>query len=169
MLCAAYLVLVFTNPDRRVSSEPNLNPTFGLPDSLILLTVALPYMAAWLFGMLAILGLYRYTDQTGGIIYKHLFKKLALGLTILISLTIVLQFLVQFASYWATAGLSALLGLVALIYLLLIVAHVQVANGARQLNIIETLAPPIFPQKSPVKKPRQASKRATNKKKSARR
>ncbi len=139
LIGAVYLALIFNNPSRQVAPSPNLSPTYALPDSLILLTVALPYIASWFLGILALASIYLYQEKTKGVVYKRLLRQLVTGLTILIVLTITLQIITQFSLFWARSGLQAILGVVVLIYLALIIAYVLVARGARKLNRIETL------------------------------
>lgn len=138
-LAVLYLWLVFTNESRQVSTIPGYAPTFGLPDYLILLTVALPYLVAWFLGITALRNIIQYQSQTPGIIYKKIFKRFVIGITTVIGLTIILQLISQFSGFWASKGLSAILGAVAVIVFILIYAYIQVALGARQLHKIEII------------------------------
>jgi hypothetical protein len=139
VLAVVYLALIFSNPERRVSHDSAINPTFGLPDVLIVFTVALPYLAAWFMGLLALLGIYRYQIKVPGIVYRILFRNLVVGMTLVIGLTIILQLITQFAGFWADKGLGAILLIIAVIYFVIIAAFLIVARGAKQLNKIETL------------------------------
>jgi hypothetical protein len=138
-LTAVYLWLIHANPVRQVSANSSFNTTFGLPYWLIVLTVALPCVIAWFIGVIALIGLYQYHEKTPGIVYKLLFKKLVLGMTLFIGLTILLQLLVQLYTLYANSTLPALLGLIAIVYLILVYAFVLIAQGAKKLNTIETL------------------------------
>jgi hypothetical protein len=139
LLAALYLILIFKNPARQVSQDPIASPTFALPDALIFLTVAVPYIISWFMGILALTGIYLYQEKTKGVVYKLLLKQLVTGITVLIVLTITLQLITQFSLFWARSGLSAILGIIFLIYIALIIAYVLVAKGAQKLNKIETL------------------------------
>ncbi len=138
-LTIAYLWLIHGNPARQMSSDPVINTTFGLPYWLIVCTVALPFVAAWLIGVLALIGVYQYRAEASGIIYKLLFRKLVVGMTLFIGLTISLQLFIQLYSLYATRSLSSLLGIVAVVYLILAYGFILIAQGARKLNKIETL------------------------------
>ena len=138
-LTAAYLWLIHSNPASRVSLSPGTNPTFGLPYWLIVLTVALPLVVSWVLGVAALIGLYQYGRRTPGIVYQILFKKLVVGMTLLIGLTIALQLFTQLYTLYADSTLSFLLGIIVVIYLLLTYAFLLIAQGAAKLNAIETL------------------------------
>jgi hypothetical protein len=138
-LAAVYMWLIYANPARQVSVDTGVTPIFGLPYWLIVLTVALPCVVAWAMGIVALMGIYRYRLKTTGIVYKLLFKKLVVGMTLFISTTISLQLFAQLYTLYADSTASVILGIIALIYLLLAYSFVLVAQGARKLNTIETL------------------------------
>lgn len=138
-LAIVYFSLILSNPSRQFSSDSNVNPTFALPDFLTIVTVALPYLAAWFMGCVSLVGIYRYRQQTKGIVYKRLFTKLWRGLVTVVSLTIILQLLSQFANFFAETGLNAIIAIISLIYFILIAAYLLVARGALELNKIEVI------------------------------
>ncbi len=139
LLGVLYVGLIFANSNRRMVTDPLKSPTFGLPDPLIILTVAVPYIVSWAIGLLALRGIYRYQAETPGIVYKYLFQGLTKGLTIVIVLTIILQILTQFSNSLSAASLGLILGIIAIIYIVLVLALLYVARAARRLNSIETL------------------------------
>ena len=134
---APYIYLIFSNPERTMSNDPAIAPTYALPDPLIILIVALPYMLSWFLGLLAILGIYKFLRETKGIVYKRLFKNFAIGITIITLFTILAQFLCQFSDYWSHTSASAILSILAVLIIVLVGAYLLVANGARQLGKIE--------------------------------
>ncbi len=139
LLTSAYLWLIFSNPSRQTSTDPTIDPTFGLPGALIVLTVALPYVVSWMLGVAALIGLYRYRAKTSGMVYKILFTKLVTSMTVFIGITIILQLLTQFSDFLSKTSLSSILGIIVLLYLVLGYAFILVAQGAKGLNKIETL------------------------------
>lgn len=48
-----YIYLVFTNPAREFSSDPDLRPTYFLPDPVIIATIISPLVITWWFGFYA--------------------------------------------------------------------------------------------------------------------
>jgi|GEM_PF-1577814 len=139
VLTVAYVWLIHGNPSSQKATSPDLTPAFGLPYWLTVLTVALPYVVAWFVGVLALVGMYQYRMQTRGIVYKMLFKKLIVGMTLFIGLTILLQLLTQISSVYATSSLTSILGLIVFVYGVLAYAFVLIAQGAKRLNSIENL------------------------------
>jgi len=136
-LTATYLWLIHDNAASQMSTDPDITPTFGLPYWLVILTVVLPYVAAWFMGVLALMGMHQYHLQTTGIVYRLVFRKLVVGMTLFISLTILLQLLTQLSSLYATHNLSGILGIVVVIYIVLTYAFMLIAQGARKLHTIE--------------------------------
>lgn len=140
VIAAGYLYLIFSNPNRTTPVNDSVAPTYALNDLAILLTIALPYLVAWFFGLLTILNIRRYRKDAPGIIYKLLFGKFAVGISLVIALSIILQLISQFAEYWAQLGIGGILLIISVIYFVLIYAYLAVAQGARQLNKIEEVA-----------------------------
>lgn len=138
-LTAVYLWLIHANPASQTSVDPGIEPTFGLPYWLTVLTVALPFVVSWFVGVLALMGIYQYRQKTTGVVYKLLFRKLFVGLALFIGLTISLQLFTQLYGLYAESSLSVILSLNAVVYLILTYAFVLIAQGARKLNAIETL------------------------------
>ena len=138
VVTAAYLWLIHGNPVRQTSAQSSINPTFGLSYLLTVFTVALPFVVSWFIGVLALIGLYQYRQKTAGIVYKMLFRKLFIGLSLFIGTNIALQLLIQMYSLYANGTLSFILGLIAFVFVVLLYAFVLVAQGARRLNTIET-------------------------------
>lgn len=139
VVAVVYLWLVFTNEWRQMATIPGFAPTFGLPDYLILVTVAVPYLVSWFLGITALRNIIQYQSETPGIIYKKIFKKLVTGMTIVIGLTITLQMLNQFSGFLASRGLGMILGIIVVLYIVLIFAYILIARGARDLHKIEII------------------------------
>lgn len=139
VLSILYLVLIFSNSSRSISDDPAISPTYAMPDVLIILLIFIPTVITWILSLLALAGIYTYRKTVQGIVYKQLFKNLVNGMTIIVVTTIGLQLLTQFSSSLSGAGLSTILALIAVIYIVLVIAMLLVARGARQLNKIETL------------------------------
>ncbi len=132
LLCAAYIYAIFHNSggaDNRVVSF--------LPDWGLLLTVIIPRLVMWFFGLQAVWNIYLYAKYVHGKIYKQTFRSLAVGLG-LVSVSLIL------AGYISTIRTTiegySLEGLLAVIYLFLAimsVGYVIIAVGAQKLRRIE--------------------------------
>lgn len=131
--------LIANNDIRTTSLDPDVPATFGVSDNLIYITMLFPYIVSWIFGFSAILGFNRFRSKTKGIIYKNLFGRLSLGITIIIALTIILQILTQFSENLNNKGIGFILTANTIIYALIVAAFLVVANGAKRLNKIEEI------------------------------
>jgi hypothetical protein len=139
LLGIVYVWLIHGNPNSKVAASPGVNPAFGLSYWLIVFTVALPLVASWFVGTVALLHLRRYYIDTKGIVYKLLFKKFVVGITLFIFLNIALQLLTQLSSFYATRNVSAILALIVVVYGALAYAFMLIAQGAQKLNSIENI------------------------------
>jgi hypothetical protein len=68
------------------------NPYF-LPIWLMILTVVIPYLYAWLVGLLAAYGISIYSQQIAGLLYQRALRLLVVGLIIIICASIAMQYL----------------------------------------------------------------------------
>jgi len=139
VLAALYAWLIHGNPNRQVSTDATVGPVFGLSYWLTVFTVAVPLVASWLVGAIALIHLRRYYTNTKGVVYKLLFRKFVKGMTLFIFLNIVLQLLTQLSSFYATRNLSAILSLIIVVYGALVYAFILIARGAQRLSMIENI------------------------------
>jgi hypothetical protein len=136
---AIYTYLVFNNPYRSASSNPDIDPVFAVPDYLIFTTIIIPYVIGWLLGATATVNLAFYAKKVPGIIYRKVFSQLARGFGLIITLTIGLQIIGQFSDFWGQSGLEGILVISGLIILALVIAYLQFGLAARKLDKIETI------------------------------
>lgn len=136
---ALYSRLILLNESRYFSVTAGAAPTFGVPDTLLFATLVLPLAVSWLFGAWSIAAYHTFWRKTKGVIYKPIFKRLVIGLGLVIGLSIILQILTQFSGYWDSAGLQSILALVWIVYAILIFAFWQIGKAAQDLNRIETI------------------------------
>jgi len=139
LLAVLYAWLIHGNANSRVSVGPGLSPTFGLSYWLVVSTVALPLVASWFVGVVALMHLRKYYTATKGVVYRLLFKKFVIGMTLFIFLNIALQLLTQLASFYNTRNLSGILALIVVIYGALAYAFILIAQGAQKLHTIEDI------------------------------
>ncbi|HSX09007.1 MAG TPA: hypothetical protein VLF93_02555 [Candidatus Saccharimonadales bacterium] len=138
LLSLPYIYLVLHTPLRSMSTNPNLQSTYNLPDVLIFSTIVLPYILSWLLGLLALTNMSVFGKETKGIFYKNALKKFYKGFWIIIILAISLQYLTQFSLFFSNATLSIILFIIYLILLVDIAGFIFMAIGANRLSKIET-------------------------------
>ncbi|HSW47813.1 MAG TPA: hypothetical protein VLG67_01920 [Candidatus Saccharimonadales bacterium] len=139
LLSFPYIYFVLQNPIRSMSGLPDVPSTYNLPDILIFSTIVLPYIISWSFGIFSIVNMSVFKDETKGIIYKTVLSKFYKGFLTVIILVISLQYLTQFSTFFTQASLSTLLVIIYIILLVDAAGLVYVAQGAKQLNRIETV------------------------------
>ena len=121
-----------------IAFNQHRNPnSYYLPNVLLLLTIVVPYLYAWLVGLLGAYELRLYSQKTRGLLYQRALVWLAGGLTTVIIGSIIMEYL-----NGILVGVSSLhLGtFLALMYGLLIIqafGYALVAFGAHQLKRIE--------------------------------
>lgn len=111
--------------------------SYHMSYSLVMLTLAVPYMYIWFLGLFAIVEIYEYSKRVAGIVYRRAWDRLALGLGSIIAIDILLQYLTTLYAW--TAGLS-LAGILLLLYVLLLLyagGFIVVALGTKELMKIE--------------------------------
>jgi hypothetical protein len=134
-----YLWLIFNNQYRTSSDNSLIRATYALPDILILFTVAVPYLVSWFFGLTALFGIVQFSKNTSGVIYKASLNKFVAGISIVIILTIILQFITQFGDFWSTLGFGSLIAVVSVIFIIIIIGYYMVASGAYFLEKLENI------------------------------
>ncbi len=113
------------------------NDSYHLSIYLLLLTIAAPYLYTWVVGLISTYELRRYASQVKGVLYKRALRSVSEGLTVVLLVSIVIQYIT--AAFRPGQSLT-LGGSLLLIYGLLAteaVGFVMIAIGAKQLKKIE--------------------------------
>ena len=118
-------------------SHHNIVTSYHLTYSLVMLTLAIPYMYVWFLGLFATVEIYVYSRKVAGIVYRKGWNKLALGFGAIILFSIVLQYLTTLSSWLTGLSLSGILLLLYVLLLLLASAYIVVALGTKELMKIE--------------------------------
>jgi hypothetical protein len=134
-LVAIILGVVFC--DLIARAHHDLITTYHLSYSLVMLTLAIPYLYIWFLGLFAVVEIYLYSRHVAGIVYRHSWNELALGLGAIIVLDITLQYLGTLSSWLSGLSLSGLLLLLYVLLFLLAAAFIVVALGTKKLIRIE--------------------------------
>lgn len=136
-----FLNLIFSDATRTVPTAAARVATYYLPDPLIVLTLILPLFASWIMGLLATGKLNLYASFVEGKLYKKLFANFALGLNVLIFLSMFLRTLTSIGTgRLAVLGLDSILAIIYVIFLVAGAAYLFIARGVRKLSQIEMVA-----------------------------
>jgi len=118
-------------------SHHDISISYHMSYTLVMLTMAIPYMYIWFLGLLAVMELYSYSKRVNGILYRKSWGLLAFGLGSIIVIDIVLQYLSTMSTWLNGLSLSGLLVLLYILLLALAVAFIVVAFGTKRLMKIE--------------------------------
>jgi len=110
---------------------------YHMPMWLILLTVVIPYLYAWLMGFLAAYDFSLYRKHSSGLLYKSALNKLAGGLGLIIITSVLLQYITSTLTYLRRITLDWRLVGVYIILLVYATGFILLARGANQLKMIE--------------------------------
>lgn len=138
-LSIPYIYFVTQNPLRSTSSIQDVSSTYNLPDFLIFSTIVTPYIISWLLGLLAVMNMAIFSQETKGIFYKKALNKFNKGFWMIIILAIALQYLTQFTLFFSQATIAIILLIIYVILLVDGVGFVFMAYGAKQLAKIESV------------------------------
>ena len=133
VLTAMYTWLIAAKPfndgiDERV---------YYLPSWLLVLTVAIPYILAWKWGMRATYYLYQYHKGVKGIVYKSAFKDLARGIGVVIFVAILIQLITTSTAQLNRLNLTPILLIVYGLLAMYTVGFFLVARGSKKLKQLE--------------------------------
>ena len=129
-----YLFMIFANPTRQTSLDPSVQPTYFLPDNMIITTIILPVIATWFLGLLLVLNLEHYSH------YSKTINRLGLvsfynGIIIIVATTILTQVLASLGnSRFANLNLGVLLAIIYVFLGLLALGFGLIARGAKKLQ-----------------------------------
>jgi hypothetical protein len=111
--------------------------SYRLPLWLILLTIIIPYLYAWLMGFFAVFEISQYRRSVRGLFYKQALRLLASGTTLAIVASVALQYLTSSSRYLRRIDLSWTLLFSYLIMITFAVGFILIALGAAKLKKME--------------------------------
>lgn len=133
MLSSFFTYFIIT----RQSQNPSVPRIYYMPNILVLITLAIPYLYFWYRGLLGAYYLHHYQKHIKGQVYKGSLSLVAWGIATIIASSILIRLLVTLSSRISSLSLRPLL---LLVYGLLIIAamgYILIALGAKKLRRIE--------------------------------
>ncbi len=132
-----YLGLIFTNPARQISTIPGLQPTYYLPDFMIVLTIVIPVIATWAFGFRTALNLEHYSHYVSPD-QKPALVNIYNGLLAIIGSVILEQVISSLGTSRLTnLNLSLILAIIYVLLAIIVVGYALIARGAKQLAALK--------------------------------
>ncbi len=137
VVSAFYSYVTLVNPARQFPTEGVPRAAYYLADLPLILTIIIPYIVVWYFGMKAAyyIGLYR--QKISGTLYRQALGRLAAGIALVIISSMLVRFLVSITTLVNSLTLKLLLFVLYLLLLLIFVGYMFIASGAKKLRRIE--------------------------------
>lgn len=133
VLTAIYTWLIAAKPFNDGMDER----IYYLPSWLLVLTVAIPYILAWKWGMRASYYLYQYHKGVKGIVYKSAFKDMARGIGVVIFVAILIQLITTSTAQLHRLNLTPILLIVYGLLAMYTIGFLLVARGSKKLKQLE--------------------------------
>lgn len=137
LFSSVYSYAVLHNPYRNHTTDPRIHNSYFLPDWLIILTIILPYILSWIWGVLAAVNVWSYKSRVKAPIYSAALVNLVRGIVGLTFFSIFLQFVTAAAASVEKLTLGKILVLVYVILIFYAVSYLFIASGAKKLSRIE--------------------------------
>lgn len=118
------------------SQDQAAKEVYYMPNWIVILTLAVPYVYVWCVAINAARNLYIYKDRVRGVLYKRAIDHLAKGIGVIILLSIFLQ-LITTISTFNRLNLTPLLLIVYVLVAMYALGYGWVARGAKKLKQIE--------------------------------
>jgi len=139
ILAVLYTILVFTNPIRNAGIDEEVRQTYYLTDWMIVLTIMLPVLVGWLYGVRSLFMLYGYRSP---VLNNKGLSRLTLGIGSLLASSIVLQIISSMGTTrMLTMGLFGLIGLIYLFFAFMLIGFYFAIQGATRLEVEPLLSP----------------------------
>lgn len=119
-------------------AQQSPNP-YHMPLGLLLTTVAAPFLYAWFLGMLAVMDINAYSATTAGFIYRKALSYFNSGIIMIVSSTIMLQFMNSASTTRGRLLLGNVLVMRYVLYAITAVGFMFIAKSAKKLQQIENI------------------------------
>lgn len=132
-LSAAYSYLIVAQPIHTTLARR----TYFMPNWLVLITIAIPYLYVWYMGFWGAYQLFNFQKRVKGLIYKNSLVYVAGGLALVISSSIVIRILATISAQINRLKLTPILFIIYGFLLLIGVGFILITLGTRKLRRIE--------------------------------
>ncbi len=133
-----YCFLIFNRDTTNPLASPMLtNPSYLMPNWLVLTTIVIPYLYAWVIGICGALELLVYQRYTSGKLYRKALLNLTIGVGTVVAASIAAQYLVTLSQQLLNLSAGWLFITVYCLYAFIAYGFILIALGARRLQKIE--------------------------------
>jgi len=139
IFCLVFVLTFAANAGMNSAQAINRNSSSVLPPAVLLVTLILPYLAAWFIGLLASINIAKFSYRVKGIIYRRALKDLVFGIWSIVLFAMVLQLLTFTIRILLGLSLVPILALLYALLLLYALGFMLIYSGAKKLTRIEVL------------------------------
>lgn len=132
-----YSYVTLSNPARQFPTIASPRAAYYLPDVLLVLTIVLPYLLVWLWGLQSAYEIHLYKKQVKGVVYKDSLGLLAKGLATVVVASAFLRFLTSLTTLLNRAALRVILVFLYLFLFIIGAGYLMIAVGAKRMKKIE--------------------------------
>jgi hypothetical protein len=121
-----------------IDTVQNIHPNpYRLPLWLILLTIIIPYLYAWLMGFFAVFEMSEYRRMVRGVFYRRALRLLAAGTTCVIIASVILQYMTSSSRYLRRIQLGWPMLIMYTTLIVFAVGFILIAVGTNKLKKLE--------------------------------
>jgi hypothetical protein len=110
---------------------------YFLPDWLLVVSIAIPYLCVWYLGLNGASQIYHYQKNIRGLLYKSALKYLAAGITAVIATSVFTRVIITSSTRLSHFQLTPMLLIIYALLLIDAIGFILIAIGARRLGKIE--------------------------------
>lgn len=132
-----FVYLSLTNPVRQFPSATVDHAAYYMTDWLLILTILIPYIVIWFWGIFSAYNVYLYRKYVSGVLYQRALGELAVGIGVTIIGIMAIRFLVSLTTMFSNLRLQALLTAIYLLLIVIALGFGLIAFGAKKLQKIE--------------------------------
>jgi hypothetical protein len=136
---AVYTYLVFHDPAREVATRYTAVAVYYTTDWVTLLTIVIPRLIGWYFGMRAIVNIHLFMKNVKGVLYREALNSLVKGLTVILTAMILLRIIQSFTMTVSRLNLGLILLIVFSLLFIIALGYGLLAKGAHKLRRLEEL------------------------------
>ncbi len=137
VISGVYSYLTLTNPARQFPTASVHRPAYFMADFPLVLTIVIPYLFVWFFGIRSVYYVYLYRKRIKGVLYRDALGLLAAGLSLVIISSMILRYLVSLNTLFSSLTLKILLLVLYALVFVMFAGYLLIARGVKQLQRIE--------------------------------
>jgi hypothetical protein len=133
-----YVYITLANPYRQFPPPNNsVKAAYYTNDIILVLTIILPYLVVWFYGIRSTYFIRQYSRKAPGILYRQALAYLSAGIGIVIVSSMLLRFLTSLTSTLDNLTLKILLLLLYILVAIIGIGYGLIAAGAKKLKKFE--------------------------------